>query len=145
MSTETVNRRHAVIVMQIPEVAGDAEVLSCTQELRKCMEGVGRPRVVLDCMAVTEMGRHTIRLLLGCLEEAIKRNGDARLAGLSPSAEAILGLFGIDRLFRIFPSTADGIESFDRLPKGGILNKYVVAGSRQPSGDFDTPLSSSSF
>jgi hypothetical protein len=42
----------------------------------------------------------------------MKRNGDARLASVSPTAQATLKVIGADRLFQIFPSNADAVNSF---------------------------------
>jgi hypothetical protein len=51
-------------------------------------------------------------LLLCCLEEAMKRNGDVKLAAIPAGAEATVELI---RLFEIFETSADAVKSF-RLP-----------------------------
>ena len=48
----------------------------------------------------------------------MKRNGDARLAAVSPSAQAMLKLIGADRLFQIFASNADAVNSFHQHSAG---------------------------
>ena len=58
------------------------------------------------------MDRRAIYLVLCCLEEAMKRNGDVRLAEVSQAARATLNATGVDRLFRIFALNADAIRSF---------------------------------
>ena len=75
---------------------------------------VERPSIVLDCARLREMDQHGLHLLLCCLEGAIKRNGDVRLAALTPTAMVNLETSGIDRLFRIFASTDEAAESFER-------------------------------
>ena len=55
-------------------------------------------------------------MLLCCLEEAMKRNGDVKLASVPAAAEAILQLTLVDRLFEAFDSTAEAIDSFHRSP-----------------------------
>jgi anti-anti-sigma regulatory factor len=79
-----------------------------------------RPRVVLDCSGRDGMNRSTILLMLCCLEEALKRNGDVRLAGVSPAARAMLQDCGADRLFQIFDSKPEAIESFGRPSLGSV-------------------------
>jgi anti-anti-sigma regulatory factor len=60
------------------------------------------------------MNKSVLYLLLCCLEEVMKRNGDVRLAAVWPEARASLKLSGIERLFRIFDTTADAVDSFQR-------------------------------
>jgi len=73
-----------------------------------------RPCIVLDCARMREMDQHALHLLLCCLEEAIKRNGDVRLAAVTPTAMIGLEVAGVDRLFRIFATTDEAVESFER-------------------------------
>ena len=71
-----------------------------------------RPGLVLDCSNLAQLDKPAVHVILSCLEEAMKRNGDARLAAVSPSAQAILKAVGADRLFQIFASNADAVNSF---------------------------------
>ena len=43
-----------------------------------------RPRLVFDCSQLRELDPPAIHFLLCCLEEAMKWNGDVRLAVVSP-------------------------------------------------------------
>jgi anti-anti-sigma factor len=75
-----------------------------------------RPRFVLDCSKVESMSVTTIRLLLSCLEIAMKRNGDVRLASLPADAEASLRLTGVDRLFETYATAEEAVQSFHKRP-----------------------------
>jgi len=86
------------------------------RDLLKCMDGE-RPRIVLDCGTLLKCDRGVVLLLLRCLEEAIKRNGDVKLAALAPSVKEMLESTRARRLFEVFETTADAVESFHR---GGI-------------------------
>lgn len=86
------------------------------RELDRWIEGANRPRVVLDCSELEGIGLTEIRLFMACLEHVMKRNGDARLAGLSPRARKILSRSGVERLFRIYDSRESAIRSFDTHP-----------------------------
>ena len=57
----------------------------------------------------------TVKLLLDCLEIAMKRNGDIKLAAMHAQPKAMLELTGVDRLFEFFDTTADAARSFRRL------------------------------
>jgi hypothetical protein len=73
---------------------------------------VERPCIVLDCSMSREMDQYTAHLLLCCLEGAIKRNGDVRLAMVYPAALVNLELAGIAKLVRIFDTVDEAVESF---------------------------------
>lgn len=93
---------------------------------------VDRPWVVLDCSQLIKLDRHAIHLLLCCLEEAMKRNGDVRLAAMQPEARSILRSTGLDSIFQVFDSIADAVESF-RKPQISLLPP-----------DFSTPTAAAS-
>ncbi|KAA6461087.1 STAS domain-containing protein [Acidobacteria bacterium AB60] len=106
-------RTRAVSVKQLPEKLDMKRGRLFFRELESCMN-VERPCIVLDCSRLQEMDPHALHLLLCCLEGAIKRNGDVRLAALSPAARQAMESARIDRLFRIFDTVADAEESFQR-------------------------------
>jgi anti-anti-sigma factor len=86
---------------------------------------IDRPSLVLDCSKVRQMDAPAIHLLLSFLEEAMKRNGDVKLAGVPQEVMATLELAGVDRLFEIFDTNAEAVTSFRRLPAGDPLNERV--------------------
>ena len=92
-------------------------------ELDRWIEGARRPRVVLDCSELDGLGLPEIRLFISCLERVMKRNGDARLAGLSPRAREILSRSGVERLFRIYDSRESAIRSFDAHPNFDMIGR----------------------
>jgi anti-anti-sigma factor len=75
---------------------------------------IDRPCIVLDCSPVREMDRFAIHMLLCCLEEAMKRDGDVKLAAVSPSVRKALELTKVDRLFEIYETETDAVNSFFR-------------------------------
>ena len=95
-----------------------------------------RPCIVLDCARLREMDHHALHLLLCCLEGAIKRNGDVRLAAVTPTAMACLEAAGVDRLFRIFATTDEAVESFERRVAHAVPHATRAAtDGRQPSAN----------
>lgn len=70
------------------------------------------PRLVLDCSYVRQMDRSVIHLLLCCLQEALRQNGDVKLAALSPAAKVALQLAGADRVFEIHDTASHAVDSF---------------------------------
>ena len=75
---------------------------------------IGRPSIVLDCSRVRHMDRFAIHMLLCCLEEAMKRDGDVKLAAVSLSARETLELTRVDRLFEIYETESDAVNSYFR-------------------------------
>jgi anti-anti-sigma factor len=83
---------------------------------------IDRPCIVLDCSRVREMDRFAIHMLLCCLEEAMKRDGDVKLAAVSESARETLELTRIDRLFEIYDTETEAVNSFFRPHRGRALH-----------------------
>lgn len=110
-------QERAVIVKQLPELLFDRQRSTFFNEVKGCLD-VNRPCLVLDCSRLTQIDTKTIHLLLCCLEEAMKRNGDARLAEVSPKVRAAMKIAGADALFRFFATSAEAIRSFDRHANG---------------------------
>ena len=108
-----------VVVMQVPEVLNAREVQSFMQEMGPLLES-NRPRVVFDCSLVRSMESAGVEMLLGCLEEVLKRDGDLKLAALSPEAEVILELMRVARVFETFQTCEEAVRSFSAVPADAV-------------------------
>ena len=104
-----------VAVKQLPEKLSVKQGRVFFREVESCLKA-DRPRLVLDCSKVQQLDSTGIQVLLRCLEEALKRNGDVKLAEIPPGAAATLELTRVDRLFEVFGSTADAVNSFQQFP-----------------------------
>lgn len=125
-------RMHAVAVKQLPETLNVKRGRLFFDELESCVN-VDRPLLVLDCSKVQQMDRAALLMLLCCLEEAMKRNGDVKLAGIPEGARVVLGLTGLDRLFEIYDNNADAANSFRRLPACAASHLSMPHSSHLPS------------
>ena len=103
--------RGPVIVMELPELLKQAEVETLLGELQPILEA-DRPRVVFDCSRVQQVDSAGVELLLRCLKEAMKRDGDLKLAAIYAQAATILELVRGDRLFEIFETSDEAARSF---------------------------------
>ena len=103
-----------VIVMEVPENLNHTEAQAFLAELQPMLQS-DRPRVVLDCSQVQHMDSAGIEMMLNCMGEAMKRDGDVKLANLSPAAAAILELMRVDRLFEIFETSEEATRSFQAV------------------------------
>jgi anti-anti-sigma regulatory factor len=106
-------RAFQLTVKQFPEVLNITLGKYFLSDLQNQMSN-DRPLVVLDFSNVGLLDKPAINLLLCCLEEALKRNGDVRLAGIPETARATLKFTGVDRLFEIFDTESEAISSFRR-------------------------------
>lgn len=100
-----------VTVTSLPEKLNMKHCRRFFRELESQVN-IDRPCIVLECSKIREMDRFAIHMLLCCLEEAMKRDGDVKLAAVSHSARETLELTRVDRLFEIYESENDAVNSF---------------------------------
>jgi anti-anti-sigma factor len=121
-----------VVVRQLPESLSSGEghlFFSQTQKLLTATQ----PRFVFDFTQVRELDAAGIHLLLQCLEEVMKLNGDVKLASVPPRPAAILEATGVDRLFEIFDRAADAAQSFYYLPLVECPMEATLDASQSPA------------
>ena len=103
-----------VVVTQLPEAVTLNNAHQLRREIAPALEA-DRPCLVFDCSRVRQLDSAGIEMLLTSLEEAMKRNGDVKLAAVSSQVSVVLKLTRVDRLFEIFEDSRDAAESFDRF------------------------------
>jgi anti-sigma B factor antagonist len=119
--------RH-VSVKQLPEKLSVKQGRNFFREVEPHLQS-DRPRVVLDCSKVRQLDSAGIHVLLRVLEEAMKRNGDVKLASIPPGAAAILELTRVSRLFETFDNTTDAVNSFHQFPIMPVPHAFRHASS----------------
>jgi len=72
-----------------------------------------QPRIVFDFCSVTLLDSAGIEFLLHCLSLIVRRDGELKLAALSPQAATVLEITRVGRFFEIFPTVEDAVRSFD--------------------------------
>jgi anti-sigma B factor antagonist len=99
-----------VLVMEMPEEVNSREAPIFLQELEPLLHSPS-PRIILDCSAVRHIDGAGVAMMLHCLEQAMKRDGDLRLAALSvePDAVAELGAF------ETFTTCGEAVSSFNNF------------------------------
>lgn len=103
-----------VMIRRLPALDTGNEEKAFVRELAESMAQTVRPGVVLDLSGVSRVDGRLLHLLLRCLEEALKRNGDVRLAGAPRQTRQALETMGLQRLFRFFSTDEEAVESFRR-------------------------------
>jgi anti-anti-sigma regulatory factor len=104
-----------VVVVQLPADLNAAAEQALFNEVERCMDA-DRPCLVVDFALVSNLSDALVYRLLCCLEEAMKRNGDLRLASLPSASRDIVERSSLDRLFEVYDSTADAVSSFHGGP-----------------------------
>ncbi|HTW59096.1 MAG TPA: STAS domain-containing protein [Terriglobales bacterium] len=104
----------SVIVMQAPERLDHTGAAMFLERLKPLLED-SRPRLVLDFSEIRHIDSAGVEMLLLCMEEAMKRDGDVKLAAVPPSSAVILELMKVDRLFEIFDTPEEAVRSFHNL------------------------------
>jgi anti-sigma B factor antagonist len=104
-----------VVVQEIPQTLTQENARLFLQEVDPYLKA-DRPRIVFDFSSVRELDGAGVEMLLYCTEEVMKRNGDLKLAAVPPGPAVILELTKVDRLFEIFETSSEAVESFHRFP-----------------------------
>jgi anti-sigma B factor antagonist len=140
MYIQNMANRRPVAVKQLPEKFSAQQGRVFFREVESCLNS-DRPRVVLDCSKLQHLDSAGIHVLLRCLEEAMKRNGDVKLAAIPARATSTLELTGVNRLFETFDNTADAVNSFQQLPVYGFQHALGLAYSAPSQQNaFQQPL-----
>lgn len=103
-----------VVVKHMPERVNLKHARAFLREVQPLITA-DRPQVVFDLSAVKQLDAAGVDALLRCMSEVMKRDGDLKLAALSPHAAVILELTRTDRLFEIYETAADAVRSFSRF------------------------------
>jgi len=108
---ETTIRKRPVTVLRLPEHLNAKSEWNFLREVDLHMS-VSRPFLVLDCSSIARLDKPMIFLLLRCLEEAMKRNGDVKLAGISLAGDSASGFPPANRIFEVFSTAEEAVNSF---------------------------------
>lgn len=109
------HQKRAVTVLELPEELSMKAGRGLFREVSRCMN-MDRPYLVFDFSKVRQLDNSVVLFLLCCLEVAMKRNGDIKLAALPATPSAILDATGIPRLFTTFDTAAEAVNSYHELP-----------------------------
>lgn len=130
-----------VIVKRIPERLNMKQARKFHQEVRPFLLS-DRPQLVFDLSQVRQLDAAGIDMLLDCMTEAMRRDGDLKLAALSPQAAVILELTRTDRLFEIYENSTDAARSYSSFLPNMLKQFYHVPRHVEGPMPFPAPASS---
>jgi anti-sigma B factor antagonist len=118
-----------VVVKRMPERLNQKYARALLREIQPILTS-NRPQVVFDMSLVRHLDAAGVDMLLHCMKQAMKRDGDLKLASLSPQAAAILELTRTDRLFEIYGNATDAMRSFSHfMPNAMRHGQWPALGS----------------
>lgn len=100
-----------VVVKRMPERMNQREARKFLQDVQPFLNA-DRPQLVFDLSQVKQLDAAGVEMLLRCVSEVMKRDGDLKLASLSPQAAMVLELTRTDRLFEIYENSTEAARSF---------------------------------
>lgn len=106
---ETTSR--PVVVKRMPERVNSRTAREFLRDVRPFLSA-DRPQLVFDLSQVTQLDAAGVEMLLRCMSEAHKRDGDVKLAAPSAQASVVLELTRTERLFEIYETSTDAARSF---------------------------------
>lgn len=116
-----------VIVKRMPERVDLQNARKFLREVQPFLSS-DRPQVVFDMSLVKHIDAAGVDMLLHCMAEAMKRDGDVKLAAVSPQADVILEMTRTGRLFEMYATSTDAARSFSGfLPNAIRLQKQQQA------------------
>ena len=74
-----------------------------------------RPQIVFDMSETGYMDSAGLDILLLCLHDVIKSDGEVKLAGVTPSVSVLLELSRVGLLFGIYENSVSAAKSFSGL------------------------------
>lgn len=97
----------------VPE--GQVDALTST-ELTKFLEEqlADYDNLILELSKVDFISSAGLRVFLGTLKNARKKNGDLRLAAVTPDVQKVLSVSGFDRLMKIFKDVKSAVDSYSK-------------------------------
>ena len=111
MGTVSNERSRPVVVKRMPERMTLPQARAFLHEVQPFLNA-DRPQLVFDLSTVRQMDSAGVEMLLRCMDRAMQRDGDVKLAALSPQSAVVLELSRAARLFEIYDTSTDAARSF---------------------------------
>jgi anti-sigma B factor antagonist len=119
-----------VVVKRMPSRVDQQAAREFLREVQPFLKS-DRPQLVFDLSQVKQLDSTGVDVLLHCMTEAVRRDGDLKLAALSPESAIILEITRTARLFEIFETSTDAARSFTSFLPNFVRNQIT----RRPPTD----------
>ena len=112
-----------VVVKRMPEQMNLRQARTFLKEVKPLLSS-DRPQVVFDMSQVKHIDAAGVDILLQCMREAIKHDGDVKLAALSSQATVVLELTRTGRLYEIYENSTHAVKSFSSFLPNALKHYY---------------------
>jgi anti-anti-sigma factor len=115
------------VVKRVPERLDFKEARAFMRSVEPLLRA-DRPQLVFDLSNVRRLDSAGVDMLLRCMSEAMKHDGDVKLASPSAEALAVLELTRTGRLFEIYENATDAARSYSSfLPN--VMRQFAAQGN----------------
>src|SRR5437588_12705297 len=121
-----------VVVKRMPERVNARTAVDFLRDVQPFLT-TDRPQLVFDLSQVRQLDAAGVEMLLRCMSEAHKRDGDLKLAALSPQTAVVLELTRAERLFEIYENSTDAVRSFSGFLPNAIRQQLLHHGPNADS------------
>jgi anti-sigma B factor antagonist len=109
-----------VLIKRVPKIFDREHAIRFHRKTQSLLNS-DRPQIVFDMSKTGYMDSRGADVLLRCLREAMKCDGDVKLAGVTPFVSILLELTRIERLFEVYESPTSAAKSFSGfVPNAGF-------------------------
>ena len=127
-----------VVVKRMPEKMNLKQARGFFKEVEPFLNS-DRPQLVFDMSQVRQIDAAGVDVLLSGMREAMRHDGDLKLAALSPQAAVVLELTRTGRLFEIYENSTAAVKSFSSFLPNALKHFYPhPAHQVQPLVPLDT-------
>ena len=121
-----------VVVKRVPERLNARTAREFLSDVETFLS-IDRPQLVFDLSEVLQLDAAGVEMLLRCMSEAHKRDGDLKLASLSEQAAVVLELTRTERLFEIYETSVDAVRSFSGFLPNAMRQQLLHKRPRPPA------------
>jgi anti-anti-sigma factor len=133
INTEKNAKSRPVVVKRMPEHLNLVQARKFLKEIQPILSS-DRPQLVFDLSTVRQLDAAGVDMLLHCMTQAMRRDGDVKLSALSPQAAVILEMTRTDRLFEIYENATDAARSFSFFLPNTMRQTGISALHTPPPG-----------
>ena len=94
-------------------ILDEANIAEIGASLNGLVEERPNPKLLLDFNTVDHLSSAALGMLINVNKKLRERNGQLRLTNIKPQIFEVFVITKLDRLFKIFPTRAEALASFD--------------------------------
>ena len=114
-SPVAVNHHDGVRIVEFTDskILDEANIEQIGDRLFEVINAGSKPKVLLDFANVDHLSSAALGKLLQARERIHEVNGQLRLCDIKPQIFEVFTITKLDKLFRVYPTRSDAMESFD--------------------------------